>query len=90
MSGLRAAVRRTRITVAYRDASLNDLRALAVAVDSGTDYHAWSETLEFSDRYGLTPYDAAYLELALRKNLPLATLDKELLAACNAAEATVL
>jgi predicted nucleic acid-binding protein len=32
-------------------------------------------------RYGLTAYDAAYLELAIRKGLPLATFDKELIAA---------
>jgi predicted nucleic acid-binding protein len=33
--------------------------------------------------YRLTSYDAAYLELALRRNLPLATLDAELVAACQ-------
>jgi predicted nucleic acid-binding protein len=34
-------------------------------------------------RYGLTAYDAAYLELAKRKGLPLATLDKELITAAS-------
>jgi predicted nucleic acid-binding protein len=34
-------------------------------------------------RYGLTAYDAAYLELAKRKGLPLATFDKELIAAAT-------
>ena len=34
--------------------------------------------------YHLTSYDPAYLELALRRSLPLATLDGELLAACKA------
>jgi len=38
----------------------------------------------------MTSYDAAYLELAMRKALPLATLDDELLAACKAAGATIL
>lgn len=33
--------------------------------------------------YGLTSYDAVYLELALRRQLPLATLDRELRAAAN-------
>jgi predicted nucleic acid-binding protein len=32
-------------------------------------------------RFGLTAYDAAYLELAKRKGLPLATFDKELIEA---------
>lgn len=40
--------------------------------------------------YRLTGYDAAYLELAQRLNLPLATLDKELLLAAPAAGVTLL
>ena len=89
-SGLQVAVRRRRITIAYRDASLSDLRALVIAVDPQTDHHAWTATLELSDRYRLTPYDAAYLELALRRTLPLATLDKELRVACKAAGIAVV
>lgn len=89
-SGLQVAVRRRRITIEYRDSSLSDLRALVIAVDPQTDRHAWAATLELSDRYRLTPYDAAYLELALRRNLPLATLDAELLAAAQGAGVTVL
>lgn len=34
-------------------------------------------------KYGLTAYDAAYLELAKRKNLSLATFDKELIDAAH-------
>jgi predicted nucleic acid-binding protein len=37
-----------------------------------------------------TSYDAAYLELALRRNLPLATLDADLIRACKTASLTVL
>jgi predicted nucleic acid-binding protein len=40
--------------------------------------------LHLRDRFGLTPYDAAYLELALRRQLPLATLDGELARAARA------
>ena len=82
-SGFQVAVRRGRITVAYRDASLSDLRALVIALDPQTDHHAWTETLALSDRYGLTPYDAAYLELARRAQLPLATLDEALIRAAK-------
>ncbi|HEY6334756.1 MAG TPA: type II toxin-antitoxin system VapC family toxin [Alphaproteobacteria bacterium] len=78
------AVRRGRITVAYRDASPADLRALAIAIDPGTNRQAWSGTLRLCDRFALTPYDAAYLELALRRQLPLATLDGELVRAAQA------
>lgn len=51
---------------------------MAIEIDRGTIAHAWSEVVRLSDLYGLTPYDAAYLELALRRNLPLATLDRAL------------
>jgi predicted nucleic acid-binding protein len=77
-NGLQVAVRRKRIDAAYRDASVNDLRSLAISTDTETDHQAWSATLHLADRFGLTIYDAAYLELAHRLALPLATLDGEL------------
>jgi predicted nucleic acid-binding protein len=40
--------------------------------------------MRLCDRFGLTPYDAAYLELAQRRQLPLATLDGELIRAAEA------
>jgi predicted nucleic acid-binding protein len=83
LSGLQAAVRRGRITAAYRDAALDDLRALVIVIDPGTNQHAWSATLRLCDRFGLTPYDAAYLELAQRLRLSLATLDGELIRAAQ-------
>jgi predicted nucleic acid-binding protein len=89
-SGLQVAVRRRRITVAYRDASLSDLRMLPVTVDPQTDDHAWAETLALSDRYGLTPYDAAYLELARRRQLPLATLDEALIRVAPSEQVTLV
>ena len=39
---------------------------------------AWSKTLALAESFGLSVYDAAYLELALRRGLPLATLDSAL------------
>jgi predicted nucleic acid-binding protein len=78
LNGLQVAVRRGRIDIAYRDASLDDLRSLGIAIDPGTNRQAWSRTLRLCDRFGLTPYDAAYLELALRRRLSLATLDRKL------------
>jgi predicted nucleic acid-binding protein len=80
-SGLEVAVRRRRIDSAYRDATLADLRDLAVEVDVETDGRAWTDILHLADRLRLTVYDAAYLELAQRRRLPLATLDRELVAA---------
>jgi predicted nucleic acid-binding protein len=84
LNGLQVAVRRGRVTAAYRDASLADLRALAIAIDPETNRQAWAATLRLCERFGLTAYDAAYLELALRRQLPLATLDGELMRAAQA------
>ena len=77
-SGFQAAVRRRRITDLFRDASLRDLDTLAISIDAETDRHAWTTTLHLSDRFNLTMYDAAYLELARRAGLPLATGDASL------------
>lgn len=80
-NGLQSAIRRGRIDVAYRDAVLADLGDLAIVIDPETDRKAWSDILALADRFRLTVYDAAYLELADRHQLPLATLDQALRAA---------
>ena len=77
-NALQMALRRKRIDAAFRDASIADLSALEVTIDAETDRHAWASTLMLADRCRLTLYDAAYLELAQRLGLPLATLDQEL------------
>ena len=50
----------------------------------------WTKTVGLSDQHGLSVYDAAYLEVAMRRSLPLATLDKELRRAAIAESLTVL
>ena len=77
-NGLQLGVRRSRIDLTFRGAALADLSTLPITVDDETDRRAWSETLALTDRFGLTLYDACYLELALRRGLPLATLDNNL------------
>ena len=84
-NSLTMAVRRNRIDAEFRHAALADLALLDISTDPHTDGHAWSETLHLADRFRLTLYDAAYLELAQRRKLPLATLDQELCAAAQAA-----
>lgn len=56
-------------------------RAAAIVDNAGDTAH---KILDLSERHGLTAYDAAYLELALREGLPLATLDNELKKAARA------
>lgn len=75
---LTVAIRRGRIDAELRRAALTDLALLDIAVDPHTDGYAWGETLHLADRFRLTLYDAAYLELAHRRDLPLATLDYDL------------
>ena len=77
-NSLTVAARRGRIDANFRRAVLSDLALLDITTDDHTDVHAWGETLSVADRFQLTVYDAAYLELAQRRNLPLATLDREL------------
>ena len=84
-NALQMAVRRKRISAIYRDQSLDSLRAFPIAVDGETDRHAWETTLTLAERCKLTLYDAAYVELAQRLRLPLATLDREVRAACRTA-----
>ena len=84
-NSLTVAVRRGRIDADFRRAALVDLALLDITTDDQTGVQAWGETLNMADRFQLTVYDAAYLELAeRRRTLPLATLDAELRAAAKA------
>jgi predicted nucleic acid-binding protein len=81
---LETGVKRGRHDAAFRNSTLADLALLPISVDTETDRQAWGATLQLSERHGLTIYDAAYLELALRRGLPLATLDAQLRRAAQA------
>lgn len=84
-NGFQTAIRRGRIDPAFRDSALEKLTNLAIELDSETLAQAWSTTPRIADRHTLTIYDATYLELAERRRLPLATLDRAL---CHAATAS--
>ena len=77
-NSLTMAVRRGRIDREFRRAALSDLAMLEITTDPHTGANAWGHTVELADKCDLTVYDAAYLELALRRQLPLATLDEKL------------
>ena len=83
-NGLRTAIRRNRIDQGFRDRAIAQLARLPINVDPDTDRYAWTTILYLADRFALTPYDAAYVELAQRLMLPLATLDEQLRAAATA------
>jgi predicted nucleic acid-binding protein len=70
--------RNQRISSDQRHKVLYALGELPITVDTLTSHHAWLETMDLAERYDLTLCDASYLELALRRSLPLATFDSAL------------
>jgi predicted nucleic acid-binding protein len=84
------ALRRGRIRQDEFEAMVERLGRLPVEIDIEATDHSLAGVLLLAAQLGLTTYDAAYLDLAQRRNLPLATLDKRLRAACVTAKLEVL
>ena len=84
------AERRRLLEAADRREHLRLLSRLPIALDHAMASHAWHDTMVLAQRYALTLYDATYLELSLRRGLPLATFDAALRRAAAAAGATLL
>lgn len=76
--------RRKRSTAAQATSFLTRIANLSIAVDPQTVARAWSDTIDLARKHELSSYDAAYLELALRESLPIATLDNNLKSAAKA------
>ena len=76
--------RRKRSTEAQAVKWFSYLSSLPIVVDETTNDHAWSEVLTLGRAHHLSAYDASYLELALRRGLPVASLDEKLKAAASA------
>ena len=89
-NSLQTGIKRKRIDAAYRDAALQKLLRLPIDIDPETNDYAWTTTLQLADAYRLTLYDSSYLELALRRGLPLAPRDEDLAAAAASAGAILL
>jgi predicted nucleic acid-binding protein len=70
--------RRNRIKPGVADDILESLRDRPLELEPATLEPALRATLAIARQHKLTVYDAAYLELALRRKLPLATLDDDL------------
>ncbi len=80
---LLAAERRQRTTTARIAAFVDELADMPVSVDQETTARALRDVLMLARAERLTTYDAAYLELAMRRGLPLATKDSALMAAAR-------
>lgn len=77
-NGLLMAHRRGRMSLESTARARELLLRLDAHVDDATGTYAWSATFALAERYRLTVYDAAYLELALRLDATLATMDDQL------------
>jgi predicted nucleic acid-binding protein len=77
-AGLLAAERRARLTAAEVRWAVALIEALPIKTDDGTALRALREITDLAREHGLTSYDTAYLELAIRRGATLATLDGDL------------
>ncbi|HEX5314404.1 MAG TPA: type II toxin-antitoxin system VapC family toxin [Gammaproteobacteria bacterium] len=81
-NALRSAVRSKRITAEQAWIVADDLLALPVELDQIGREERLKRALNVALQTGVSIYDAAYLELSQRRQLPLATLDRRLREAC--------
>ena len=75
---LAMAEKRRRISQEQSSKFLELLKTFDIKADDQTANHAFQQTFMLCREHGLTTYDAAYLEVAVRRGLPLASLDKAL------------
>ena len=90
LSALLVGERRKRITAPLIQAFLDDLSALPIVLETFETAHVFNKLHTLCRNQALTPYDAAYLDLAIRTHLPLATLDQDSIRASNAIRVTLL
>ena len=86
---LLSAEQRGELETADIERFISQLERLPIQVDPLTAYQGFSRTLSLSRAHKLSSYDGAYLELAIREGLPLATLDKNLVKAAKKAGVAV-
>lgn len=80
---LLVATRRRRVRVDEWPEIRANLEALPIEVDPVTSSRVWGDSMDLAHTHQISFYDAMYLELAVRLQLPLASLDRALLAAAR-------
>ena len=83
------AERRGHTSTGEVERFLSQLENLPLHLDHLTAHQAFSRIFALSRAFKLSSYDAAYLELAVRRGLPLATLDKTLVKAAKRADVPI-
>ena len=89
-NGLVMGERRGRIKPADSAAFIAMIEELPIVADRAAGTRALHETMGLAREHRLTAYEAAYLELAMRRGLPLATGDRKLAAAAGRAGVTLV
>ena len=90
-NGFISAERRGAFTPSDTTEALDNLdMVVAQSIENSPDTVSMRSALHTARKFRLTAYDAVYLETALRQNLPLATLDRQLLAAASKAGVEIL
>ena len=82
--------RRGRLTIEQTEMALTLLAGLPIVIDGANTLTSLAELLNLGRDHGLSSYDASYLALARREQIPLATLDARLAAAARAAGVELL
>jgi len=82
---LLGAEKRSELSIGEVEGFISQLEGLPIKVDPLTSNQSFTHILSLSRAYNLSSYDAAYLELAIRESIPLASLDKNLLKAAKKA-----
>jgi predicted nucleic acid-binding protein len=89
-NSLLVLLRRKKLLAEERDRALDALARLPLVVDDEGCRLAFGKTSTLAAEHGLSVYDAAYLELALRRKLPLASRDVALCAAATKSRVKLL
>ena len=82
-NGLLVAERRKRLKEETSSRFSDVLGTLPIVADDGYSTKSFSRVLLLARKHSLSSYDASYLEIAIRRGLPLATLDKQLKSAAK-------
>ncbi len=81
-------LRRKRTSEALAAEAIAMIETFPLAIDTETALRS-TAIYKLAEKHGLTSYDAAYLELAIRSGLPLASFDKALCTAARAEAVTL-
>ena len=87
---LLVAQRRGRVASTDAHRHMAQLKGLPIEVDETACEESWSAAYALGQKHSLSSYDAAYLEVAIRRGIPLASLDRELRTAAKAEKVQLL